>query len=213
VGEDAEGRALSDRVAIVVGKGGHAHVIASLLPHARVRFLVPDDPGPDDLLQSDFFAGPALPDADYYIGIGDNAVRRSYFDRLKAVGLTISNCIAPTAWTSPDAQLGEGLFIGSGAVVCARTRIGDNVIVNTLSSVDHDCDIGADTQITPGVTFGSHLVVGRSCFFGMKSCLIPRLTLGDRVVVMAGSLVVRSAPDDVMLGGSPARIMRGGQPS
>jgi acetyltransferase-like isoleucine patch superfamily enzyme len=44
----------------------------------------------------------------------------------------------------------------------------------------------------------------------MKSCLIPRVTLGERVVVMAGSLVVRDAPDGVMLGGAPARIMRGG---
>jgi sugar O-acyltransferase (sialic acid O-acetyltransferase NeuD family) len=201
---------LTERVAIIVGKGGHAHVVASLLPHARIRFMVQDDPGPDDIAQADFFAGPPMADADYYIGIGDNDVRRSYFNRFKALGLAVANCIAPNAWIATNAALGEGLFLGPGAVVGARARIGDNVIVNTLSSVDHDCDIGDDTQITPGVSLGSFVVTGRSCYLGMKSCLIPRVTLGERVVVMAGSLVVRDAPDGVMLGGAPARIMRGG---
>jgi sugar O-acyltransferase (sialic acid O-acetyltransferase NeuD family) len=199
---------LTDRTAIIVGKGGHAHVIASFLPHARIRFMVPDDPGLDDIPQADFFGGTESPDADYYVGIGDNAVRRSYFDRLKARGIAISNCIAPNAWVAPNALLGEGSFVGAGAIVGARSRIGENAIINTLSSVDHDCDLGEDSQLTPGVTFGSHLDVGRACFFGMKSTILPRLTLGDGVVVMAGALVVRSAPAGVMLGGSPARIMR-----
>jgi sugar O-acyltransferase (sialic acid O-acetyltransferase NeuD family) len=199
---------LSGRIAIIVGKGGHAHVIASLLPHARIRFLVPQDPRGDDILQADFFAGPPLPDADYYIGIGDNAVRRSYFDRLKGLGLTIANCIAPTAWTADDASLGEGVFLGPGAVVGARARLGDNVIVNTLSSVDHDCAIGRDTQLCPGVTLGGRVTVGSACFIGMKSGLVPDLTLGDRVVVRAGALVIRSAPDGALLSGAPARIVR-----
>jgi sugar O-acyltransferase (sialic acid O-acetyltransferase NeuD family) len=196
--------------AIIVGKGGHAHVIASLIPHKRIRFMVPDDPSGDDILQSDFFAGPPPPDADYFIGIGDNEARRAYFARLKALGLAIANCIALTAWVARDARLGEGVFLGAGAVVGARARIGDNVIVNTLSSVDHDCEVGADTQLTPGVNLGGEVVVGRSCFIGMKSCLGPRLVLGDRVVVRAGAVVLHSAPDDALLSGVPARIVGDG---
>lgn len=200
---------MSDRTAYIFGKGGHAHVIRSLLPHPLIRFLVDRDPAGDDIPQSSFFAGDADPDGDYYIGIGDNAARRFYFDRLKAMGLTAATCIAPTAWVAPDAAVGDGAFIGPGAVVSARCRVGVNVIVNTLSSIDHDCEVGDDTQLTPGVTLGSYLRIGRGCFFGMKSCVIPRLEVGDRTTVMAGALVVRSAPADVLLGGVPARIMRG----
>jgi UDP-perosamine 4-acetyltransferase len=197
------------RTAYVVGKGGHAHVIRSLLPHRRVRFLVDANPAGDDIAQDAFFAGEPDRHGDYYIGIGDNAVRRFYFDRLKAIGLVPARCIAPTAFVAADARLGEGVFLAPGAVVNARSRIGDNVIVNTLSSVDHDCEIGEDTQLTPGVTFGSHLRVGPGCFFGMKSCVIPRIEIGAGTTVMAGALVVRSAPAGVLIGGNPARIMRG----
>ncbi|HEX8192588.1 MAG TPA: acetyltransferase [Allosphingosinicella sp.] len=200
---------MNDRIAYIVGKGGHAHVIRSLLPHARIRFLVDAAPVCDDIAQDAFFAGGADRSGDYYIGIGDNRARRSYFDRLKAMGLTLPRCVAPTAWVAADARLGDGVFLGPGAVVNAGSRIGDNVIVNTLASVDHDCDIGDDSQLTPGVTLGSHLRIGRGCFFGMKSCVLPRLEIGDGATVMAGALVVRSAPAGVMLGGAPARIMRG----
>ncbi|HEY0013300.1 MAG TPA: acetyltransferase [Allosphingosinicella sp.] len=200
---------MSDRTAYIVGKGGHAHVIRSLLPHRRIRFLVDSGPEGDDIAQDAFFAGQPDRDGDYYVGIGDNDARRLYFDRLKGMGLAPARCIAPTAFVAADAQLGDGVFLAPGAVVNSRSRIGDNVIVNTLSSVDHDCEIGADTQLTPGVTFGSHLRIGRGCFFGMKSCVIPRIEIGDGTTVMAGALVVRSAPAGVMLGGNPARIMRG----
>lgn len=201
---------MSRRRALIFGKGGHAHVIRSLLPHAECRFVVDRDPAPGDLLQADFFANDGAPadGCDLFIGIGDDRARRLYFDRLKALGLDIATCIAPTAWLAPGATLGEGVFLGPAATICARSHIGDNVIVNTHSSIDHDCAIGADTQITPGTTLGSHLLVGRGCYFGMKSCVLPRLEIGDGVQVMAGALVVRSAPAGVMLGGSPARVVR-----
>lgn len=198
--------------ALIVGKGGHAHVIRSLLPHAEIRFLVDCDPAPGDILQDDYFSGQPDREADHFIGIGDNAARRRYFARLRALGLKVARCIAPTAWAAADVELGEGVFLGPGAVVGARSRIGDGVIVNTLSSVDHDCTVGEDTQLTPGVTLGSHLRIGRSCFFGMKSAVLPRVEIGERVTVMAGALVVRSAPAGVMLGGAPARIMRAAEP-
>ena len=200
---------MSDRTAYIFGKGGHAHVIRSLLPHARIRFLVDADPSGDDLAQDAFFAAGPDRGGDYFIGIGDDAARRTYFDRLKNIGLTAATCIAPAAWVAGDAAIGEGVFIGPGAVVNSRSRVGDNVIVNTLSSIDHDCDVGEDTQLTPGVTLGSHLVIGPRCFFGMKSCVLPRLEIGAGTTVMAGALVVRSAPAGVLLGGAPARIMRG----
>jgi UDP-perosamine 4-acetyltransferase len=200
---------VNPRTAYIFGKGGHAHVIRTLLAHERVRFVVDREPSGDDLRQADFFAGEADRDGDYYVGIGDDKVRRDYFVRLKALGLHLPPCIAPTAFVARDAEIGEGVFVAPGAVVSSRSRIGDNVIVNTLSSVDHDCDVGEDSQLTPGVTLGSHLKIGRGCFFGMRSCVIPRLEIGEGTVVMAGALVVRSAPAGVMLGGVPARIMRG----
>jgi sugar O-acyltransferase (sialic acid O-acetyltransferase NeuD family) len=197
---------MTARRAFIIGNGGHAHVIRSLLPGRPVTFLVERDPGPDEALQEAFLADPDR-ETDLYVAIGDTRVRRRYFDRLKGLGLTVASCIAPNAWVAEDASLGEGLFLGAGAIVGTRSRIGDNVIVNTLSSIDHDCVVGDDVQITAGVILGAHLEIGARCYFGMRSCVLPRVEIGADSVVMAGALVVRSAPAGVMLGGSPARVI------
>jgi UDP-N-acetylbacillosamine N-acetyltransferase len=195
------------RTAFIIGNGGHAHVIASLLPHDTIRFLVTESPSAGEALQDDVLAS-RPGDADFFIGIGDDAVRRRYFDRLDALGAPMPPCVAQHAFVAGDARLGRGVFIGPGAVVASRAKLADNVIVNTLAAVDHDSDVGEDSQVTPGVSLGSRLTIGRRCYFGMKSCVLPRLSLGDRTIVMAGALVVRSSPGGVMLGGSPARVMR-----
>lgn len=194
------------RNAYIIGKGGQARVIASFLAHDRIRFAVERDAGPDDILQSDLFSGAPMPRGDYFIGIGNDAVRRSFFDRLQEAGVTPARCIAPTAWVAPTARLGDGVFVGAGAVVMAGAEMADNTMINTLSSLDHDSVLGADSQVTVGVILGSELRIGSRCYFGMKSCVIPRLEIGDGAFVMAGAVVVDSVPAGAKVGGVPARL-------
>jgi UDP-perosamine 4-acetyltransferase len=194
------------RRAVIIGRGGQARVIASFLPHSQIRHLVEGDPGRGDILQSDYFAGEPDREADHYVAIGDNRIRRLYFDRLKRIGVTPASCIGPNAWIARTAVLGEGVFVGAGAVVGAGVRIGDNAMVNNLSLVDHDSVLGEDSQVTVGCMLGAELVVGRRCFFAMKCCVVSRLEVGDDAFVMAGAVVVKNVPAGARVGGVPAQI-------
>jgi len=198
------------RRALIIGNGGQARVIASFLPHEDIRFLVETDPGPGDMLQSAYFAGEPDREADHFIAIGNDRIRRLYFDRLKSLGVTPASCIAPTAWIAATAKLGDGLFIGAGAVIGAGASLGDNVIVNNLSLVDHDSIVGEDTQVTVGCILGAELKIGRRCFFGMKCCVVSRVEVGDDAFVMAGAVVVKPVPAGARVGGVPASIKSAG---
>lgn len=195
--------------AYIFGAGGHARVIASFLDVEPV-FLVPGEPvGPDQMRQSAFFDISAVdPGTRVYIGIGSNEARIRIFEQLKQAGISTATCIAPTAWIAKDATIEPGAVICAGAVIGSRARIGANTIVNTMSSVDHDCIVGDHTQVTAGVTLAGGVKVGRNCFFGIKSGVVPGITIGDNVSVMAGSVVVKDAEGSVLLGGVPAKVMR-----
>jgi UDP-perosamine 4-acetyltransferase len=196
--------------AYIFGAGGHARVIASFLDVAPV-FVVQSLEGqaalPGSMMsEDDYFR--ELPLGDAYLGIGANAARELCASRLRAAKVNLPPCIAPTAFVARDAEIESGAVIGAGAVIGSRALIGRDTIVNTLSSVDHDCILGALSQVTVGVTFGGGVRVGANCFFGMKSGVFPNRIIGDNVQVMAGSLISTDVEPNVMMGGNPAQLVK-----
>jgi len=197
--------------AYIIGASGHGRVIASIIyrKYTDILFVDANKALTDVIYQGDFFDQiDQYRNSDIFIGIGSNRYRIEVYNKLIELGLTPANCIADNAFVAHDAEVGNGVVICPGSVVGSRAIIGNNTIVNTLSSVDHDCVLGNHSQVTAGVTFGGTTVVGENCFFGVKSATVPNINVGNNSVVMAGSLVYKDVPDNVMVGGTPARIMK-----
>lgn len=55
-----------------------------------------------------------------------------------------------------------------------------------------------------------HTRVGRNCFVGGRSLILPGVEIGDNCVIGAGSIVTRSVPSGSVVAGNPARILRSG---
>ena len=52
------------------------------------------------------------------------------------------------------------------------------------------------------------IVIGESCFFGANSIILKGTTLGKKVVVGAGSVICGSFPDNVIIVGDPAWVLK-----
>lgn len=50
--------------------------------------------------------------------------------------------------------------------------------------------------------------IGNHVFIGAGAIILPGVTLGNHVIVGAGSLVNKSFPDNVIIGGNPAQILK-----
>lgn len=79
--------------------------------------------------------------------------------------------------------------------------------------------IGAYTTITFGVAIlahdmsrnlRAHTRIGRNCFIGARSLIMPGITIGDGSIVAAGSVVVHDVPAGAIVAGNPAAIIREG---
>lgn len=51
-------------------------------------------------------------------------------------------------------------------------------------------------------------VIGRRCFIGARSIILPGVTVGDECVVGSGSVVTKDVPPRSVVAGNPARVIR-----
>ncbi|OJV87130.1 MAG: maltose acetyltransferase [Bacteroidia bacterium 44-10] len=52
------------------------------------------------------------------------------------------------------------------------------------------------------------ITIGEDCWFGGNVTLLPGVTIGNRCIVAAGSVVTKDVPDDCMVAGNPATIKK-----
>ena len=88
--------------------------------------------------------------------------------------------------------------------VGARTLVGPNV---SFFAGTHPTDKSVRNG-TQGPELGAAITVGEDCWFGGNVVVLPGVTIGDGVVVGAGSVVTKDVPADTVVAGNPARVVR-----
>ncbi len=128
-------------------------------------------------------------------------------------GLAYCTMVHPTAYVSPLAQLGQGVFVGARSVIASGARLAEHVFINRGVTIGHDTRIGAFSRVQAGANLGGLSTLGRGVTIGLGATLIERLALGDGVTVGAGSVLLQDLPAGVVAAGVPARVKfpRGGE--
>jgi serine O-acetyltransferase len=103
--------------------------------------------------------------------------------------------IATKIEISEKATIGGGIFISHyGSIV-----IGSGSVIGKNLSIHQGCTIGGDGKGSP------YPVIGDNCYMGVNSVIVGNVTIGNNVVIGGGSIVVTSFPNDVTIGGNPAK--------
>lgn len=202
---------------LVLGSGGHGRVVAdvaALRGYERIAFLddapTPDADLPFPVLGPLTMLGELASDWPMAIAaVGHNGIRQKLFQSLRDAGFAQPAIVHPTAVISPNARLGEGVFIAALAVVNVGASIGDATILNTGARIDHDCAIGAACHIAPGATLSGGVTVGCRAWLGTGCSVRQGITIADDVVVGVGAAVVSDLPDAITYVGVPARPLTG----
>lgn len=132
------------------------------------------------------------------------AKRKNLFDKFKDRGFTFASVIHPSAVIASDVEIREGAQIMAGAIIQPGSRIGLNTIVNTKTSVDHDCIIGDHVHLAPGTTISGGVTVGAGVHIGVGATVIQGVRIGDNSLIGAGSLVLKDVPKGAKVMGVPA---------
>lgn len=94
-------------------------------------------------------------------------------------------------------------FLDSGGIhIGKHTMLGPGC---KLLTPNHPIDY---MQRREPVETGYAIHIGEDCWLGGNVTVCPGVTIGNRVIVAAGSVVTKDVPDDVMVAGNPAVIKK-----
>ena len=103
-------------------------------------------------------------------------------------------------------RMGDRVFVNCGTVLLSvlEVTLGDDVaLANEVYIMDSNSH-GVEGQ--PHVE--APVRIGDGTWVGARAMILPGVTIGKRVVVAAGSVVTRDVPDEVLVAGNPARVVR-----
>ena len=137
-----------------------------------------------------------------YIGdnttILNNSRLQNYFDKNKE---------------TDGIYIGKGCYLGFGLSIlnAGRITIGNNVLMASnvlISSESHGMDPESDIPYMDQPLLSEDVTIGDGVWIGQNVCILPGVTIGEKAIIGAGSIVTRSIPSYCIAVGNPAKVIK-----
>jgi sugar O-acyltransferase (sialic acid O-acetyltransferase NeuD family) len=144
------------------------------------------------------------------ISIGDNWSRYYVYNQIvnNIPDFEFVNAIHPSVIIGDTTELGVGIVAMAGCIFNPKAKIGNFTFFATGAQVEHDNNIGDFSSISAGSLTGGYVKIGKFSAITLGVTVMDRIEIGENTVVGAGSLVIKSLPDNVLAYGNPAKIIR-----
>jgi len=107
-------------------------------------------------------------------------------------------------------KVGESVFFNFNCIVLDvmsvtigdRSKFGPNVQIYTATHpIDH-------VERSSGVEYAKPITIGADVWVGGSVVICPGVSIGDRTIIGAGSVVTKDLPSDVFAAGNPCKVIR-----
>lgn len=142
------------------------------------------------------------------VGVCSGSMKQRYncyskIDRL----INPVNIIHPTALISKYAKIGKGNLLEAYTKVANDVILGNHCIIYSFTAINHNQTVGDNVLIgcnvsLSGKNIGSHTIVADGSSISFKK------SVGDNCILADGTLVIKDIPNNSIVVGVPAKIIR-----
>lgn len=145
-----------------------------------------------------------------FVAVGDAWLRHKISEKIKGIisNIDFISAIHPSAIIARGVKIGRGVAIMAGVVINSDCQIGDFAILNTNSSLDHDCILNEYGSMLPNSVTGGGVHVGAFSVISIGATVLHGVKIGDHSIIGAGAVLTKNCPDKTIMYGVPAKKIR-----
>ena len=199
-----------DTEILLIGASGHAKIIIDCLASQNIKVKAIFDDNPELKILNDISVIGSYDNKRYtniplLISIGNNKIRKHFADICKH---HFCNAIHSSVILASTAKVDVGAVLIHGCIIQSEAIIGKHCIINTGSTIDHECRLEDFVHISPNATLCGNVQVGEGTHIGAGATVIQGVKIGKWATIGAGSIVINDIPDFATAVGCPARIVK-----
>ena len=210
---------MKNKPLLIIGGGGHAAALAEILIRQKKDIVGVVAPqltaghilfqGMEHFINDDDILKFRIKDILLVNGIGSmpyKSLREDVYNHFKELGYEFASVIADSALVSDYSTLECGVQVMNNCVVSIGSKVGENTIINTSTSIDHDCIIGAHCHLAPGATLSGQVVIGNNVHVATGVNVINNITIGHNTIVGVGANITKSIASNSIVYGARSVI-------
>lgn len=125
----------------------------------------------------------------------------------------IQPCVFCIAASGSRIVIGDNVGISGSTINADKSiTIGNNVLIGSgcliTDSDSHSLDFSDRQERSGDHIATAPVVIGNDVFIGARSMVLKGVTIGDRAIVGAGSVVTKDVPADCIVAGNPAKMIK-----
>ncbi|WP_028390893.1 sugar O-acetyltransferase [Bacillus cihuensis] len=107
-------------------------------------------------------------------------------------------------------HVGENFYANFDCVILdvCEVRIGDNCFIAPGVHIYTAAHPLNPHERIAGPEFGKAVTIGNNVWIGGRAIINPGIRVGNNVVIASGAVVTKDVPDNVVVGGNPAKIIK-----
>lgn len=144
-----------------------------------------------------------------FIPIGNNPIRIKLIQRFKDEGFNLPSFIHPEAIIHSTVSIGETVYILPGTHIMPLTKIGNYCMISMGVNIAHHNTIEQGCFFSQGTNIGASLHINEMAYVGISATIMTGVhSIGRNSLIGAGAVVIKDVPENAIMAGVPAKILR-----